>query len=99
TAPRRGLVSHPTVEILLVEDSLDDSRLIAEALKQAHPAASITIAHDGAEALDCLFGTGPYASRPTSYTPHLILLDLNLPKVSGRELLRVLRSYARTKAI
>jgi two-component system, response regulator len=92
-------VLHPAVEILLVEDSLDDIRLIVQALKQAHPAVSITIAHDGAEALDCLFSTGAYASRLTPYTPQLILLDLNLPKVSGYEVLRVIRAYARTRAI
>jgi CheY-like chemotaxis protein len=92
-------VSYPTIEILLVEDSLEDSRLIADALKQTHPAVSITIAHDGVEALDCIFNTGPFASRSRPYTPHLILLDLNLPRVSGREVLRVLRAYARTRVI
>jgi two-component system, response regulator len=92
-------VSHPGVEILLVEDNLDDTRLIVQALKQAHPAVSMTVTHDGAEALDCIFNTGAFASRLTPYTPQLILLDLNLPKVSGYEVLRVIRAYARTRSI
>ncbi len=54
---------------------------------------------DGAEALDYLFGTGAYAGRDFSVTPTLILLDLDLPKLSGLEVLRRLRQDERTKLL
>ncbi len=87
------------VEVLLIEDTAEDADLITQTLKQSHPDVAIKRVHDGAEALDCLFGTGQYLDRATPYTPHLILLDLKLPKVSGLEVLRIIKSYARTRVI
>jgi two-component system, response regulator len=84
------------LEVLLIEDSLEDANLVIQTLKDFQPGIAISTVRDGAEALDCLFGTGVYKSP---YTPQLILLDLNLPKVSGLEVLRVIRSYARTSVI
>lgn len=84
------------LDVLLVEDNLDDANLIVQTLKNLHPGVSVSVVRDGAEALDCLFGTGQYK---TPYTPQLILLDISLPKVSGLEVLRVIRSYARTRTI
>ena len=72
------------VEILLVEDNPGDVRLVKEALKDAKVLNNLSIAKDGAEALDFLHREGDYAEAPH---PDLILLDLNLPKKDGREVL------------
>jgi two-component system, response regulator len=86
------------IEVLLVEDNLDDASIIIQALKEQYDGFAITAAQDGAEALDCIFATGRYANR-TPFTPHLVLLDMGLPKRDGLDVLRVLRTYARTKVI
>jgi two-component system, response regulator len=57
------------------------------------------VAHDGVEALDYLFATGEHAGRDASLVPRLILLDLNLPKISGLEVLGRLRSDERTRLL
>ncbi len=85
--------------ILLVEDNADDEALTFRALMKNNIANHLVVAHDGAEALDYLFGTGQYSGRDTNVGPHLVLLDLNLPKVSGLEVLRQLRSNERTKLL
>jgi two-component system, response regulator len=85
-------------EVLLVEDNLDDARLILRALSELYDEFAITAVQDGAEALDCIFATGRYANR-SPFTPHLVLLDMGLPKRDGLDVLRILRTYARTKVI
>jgi CheY-like chemotaxis protein len=60
-------------------------------------ANNLVVARDGAEALDYLFGTGQYAGRDVKLGPQVVLLDLNLPKISGLEVLRQLRANERTK--
>ncbi|MBJ6726073.1 response regulator [Geomesophilobacter sediminis] len=84
--------------ILLVEDNADDEALTLRAVKKQMP-HEIVVAHDGAEALDFLFGTGTYDDRDPSIRPLLILLDLKLPRVNGLEVLRRIRSDHRTKMI
>lgn len=69
------------------------------ALQKNNIKNEVVIARDGAEALDYLFGTGTHAGRDTRLMPHVILLDLKLPKVSGFEVLKALRSDARTKLL
>jgi len=91
-------VSHTMFDIMLVEDDWEDTNLVLSALREQKPDMNITVVRDGAEALDCIFATGRYVNR-TPYTPHLILLDLRLPKRDGLDVLRVLRSYVRTKVI
>jgi two-component system response regulator len=59
----------------------------------------VVVAHNGVEALDYLFASGPHAGRDTSTMPRLILLDLKLPKVDGLEVLKRLRSDERTKLL
>jgi CheY-like chemotaxis protein len=82
--------------ILLVEDNPDDEELIRIALQENNIVSQLIVVHSGAEALDYLFGTGIYAGRGLSMMPHLILLDVKLPKVHGLEVLRRLRADNRT---
>ena len=85
--------------ILLVEDNPDDEALTIRALKQHNIANEVVVARNGAEALDYLFGTGAYQGRDLADTPAVVLLDLKLPKIGGLEVLRRLRSDARTKRL
>lgn len=77
--------SQTNVEILLVEDSPGDVRLTREALKSSRVPNRLHVVGDGVEALHFLRREGPYAA--TAVRPHLILLDFNLPRKSGREVL------------
>lgn len=86
-------------EILLVEDNPDDRVLTERALRRNCIAKSITVAHDGAEAIDYLFGLGSFSGRDTRSTPDLILLDLKLPKVGGLKVLERIRGDKRTRHI
>jgi len=85
--------------ILLVEDNPDDEALTLRALRKNNIGNDVMVARDGAEALDYLFGTGPYAGRDASDIPPVVLLDLKLPKVEGLEVLRRLRADERTKLL
>ena len=85
--------------ILLVEDNPDHEALTIRALKKAHVMNDIIVAHDGAEALEMLFGAEGDSGRRPIPVPQLILLDLKLPKVDGMEVLRRLRGDARTRLI
>jgi two-component system response regulator len=83
--------------ILLVEDNPDDEALTFRALTKNNIGSHVVVAHDGAEALDYLFCTGQYSERDVNLDPEVVLLDLNLPKVSGLEVLHRLRTNERTK--
>src|SRR5215469_14416917 len=87
------------VEILLVEDNPDDVELTVHALKKYNLANHIEVVRDGAAALDFVFCTGAYAGRNADNGPRVILLDLKLPKVSGLEVLRQVKSDLRTQSI
>ena len=87
------------VEILLVEDNLQDLRLTQRALKKANLANHIHVARDGQEALEFIFCEGEYAGRKIENAPKVILLDLKLPKVDGKEVLERFKSDPRTKMI
>ena len=82
--------------ILLVEDNPDDEALTIRALKKNNILNEVIVARDGEEALEYLFGTGRYEGRDTSIQPQVILLDLQLPKLSGHEVLKRLREDKRT---
>jgi len=79
------------VDILLVDDNAADVELTVRALREHHPTQSIGIASDGAQALEALFSL----ERP----PKVVFLDLKMPKVDGIEVLRAMRSNARTRVV
>jgi CheY-like chemotaxis protein len=77
------------VEILLVEDNPGDVRLTQEALKEGRVMVNLTVAADGVEAMEILHRMGPHAGK---VRPDLILLDLNLPRKNGREVLEEIKA-------
>jgi two-component system, chemotaxis family, response regulator Rcp1 len=84
------------IEVLLIEDSPGDVRLTQEAFHGANPAVHLNVAADGAEAMDFLNREGRHARAPR---PDLILLDLNLPKMDGREVLAKIKTHSLLKTI
>lgn len=87
------------VIILLVEDNLDDVTITKKALKEAKVINKLYIVRDGQEAVDFLQHTGPYQDHATSPTPGLILLDINLPKLTGVEVLARIKADPALKRI
>ena len=86
-------------DILLVEDNPDDVELTRIAFAEAKIANDLIVMGDGAQALDYLFARGDYSDRDPTDLPSIILLDLNLPKVDGREVLQAIRANAATKSL
>jgi CheY-like chemotaxis protein len=85
--------------ILLVEDNHDDEELVLRALKRSNIGNDVVVVRDGAEALDYLFGMGAYTGRNTNMLPSVVLLDLNLPKMGGLEVLQRLRANELTRLL
>jgi CheY-like chemotaxis protein len=88
-----------TQDILLVEDNPDDVELTRIAFAEAGIEGRMAVVRDGAEALDYLFARGAHADRDPSALPAIVLLDLNLPKRDGREVLQGIRSDPRTRKL
>lgn len=84
------------LEVLLVEDSPGDVRLTREAFREANREIRLHVAYDGVEAMAFLKKQGAHAAAPR---PHLILLDLNLPKMGGREVLAHIKEDEDLKTI
>src|SRR5208282_5538599 len=84
------------IEVLLIEDSPGDVRLTQEAFRDANKSIHLHVASDGVEAMAFLRREGPHAHAPR---PELILLDLNLPKMDGREVLVHIKEDASLKTI
>jgi CheY-like chemotaxis protein len=87
------------VELLLVEDNPEDLKMTLRALKKANLANHIHVARDGAEALQFIFCEGEFSGRKIENAPKVILLDLKLPKIDGKEVLERIKSDRRTKMI
>lgn len=85
--------------VLLVEDNPQDELLILRAFTKANFANQIEVVRDGQQALDYLFAEGEFASRAGSELPSVVILDINLPRVNGLEVLRRLREDSRTKLL
>jgi CheY-like chemotaxis protein len=82
--------------ILLVEDNAQDEKLILRALHKINLANEVDVVRDGQQALDFLFGEGEYAARRNCELPTVVLLDINLPRVNGLDVLARIRADART---
>jgi len=83
--------------ILLVEDNDDDAELTAMAFREAKIANPLLRVEDGVEALDYLFGRGKHAARNRADLPAVVLLDLNLPRLGGLDVLAALRADEQSK--
>ena len=87
------------VEILFAEDSPDDALLTIRALKKSGFANKVHHVKDGAEALDFIYCRNLYATRNIKETPKLILLDLKMPKISGFEVLEIIKADPDFKSV
>jgi two-component system response regulator len=97
-------MNYPTTEntgheILLVEDNPHEARLTIMSLQEHNLAENLVHIDDGAEALDFIFARGIYTDRGTKGNPKIILLDLNLPKIGGLEVLKQIKANEKTKSI
>jgi CheY-like chemotaxis protein len=92
-------VNYADVEIVIVEDNPNDAELIARVLKKHGMAGKSILLKDGVEALEFLFAEGSFAGRSVNGVPKVVLLDLKLPRVDGIEVLRCLKSDARTRTM
>ena len=87
------------IEMLLVEDNPEDLDLTLRAFRQCELTNKIHVARDGVEALEFLFGEGAHAGRTGLEAPKLIVLDLDLPRIDGSEVLRRIKGDPRTQSI
>jgi CheY-like chemotaxis protein len=85
--------------ILLIEDNAGDEALTLRALKKAKILNKVVVMRDGAQALDYLFVRGAFSDRDVGEIPQIVLLDLNLPKIGGLDVLRAIRADPRTKLL
>ena len=87
------------VEILLVEDNSSDAEMTIRALKKSNISYRLLHLTNGADALDYLFSEGIYLSKQFTVMPKIILLDLKMPKVNGKEVLQKIKADKRTHII
>jgi two-component system, response regulator len=94
-----NLSNSAVVDILLVEDDPRDAELTVRAIRKHNLANPVHVVEDGEEALDFIFCRGAYAGRNIFGPPKVILLDLKLPKISGLEVLKAIKSDEKTRTI
>ena len=87
------------VDILLLEDRYEDIELTLTAFRRNNITKNIEVVRDGEKAIEFLFATGEYSDRAIGNLPKLIILDLQLPKVNGKEVLRQVRANEETKLV
>jgi two-component system response regulator len=92
-------MSNINTEILLVEDNKSDAILTIRALKKHNLANNLVHLTDGAQALEYIYGTGEFEGRDVTHKPKVIFLDIKMPKVSGLEVLRILKTDETTQNI
>ena len=85
--------------ILLAEDNEDDIMLTLRVFKKYHLANDVVVVKNGVEALDFLFARGNYPGRGTRKLPQVVLLNINMPKMNGLEVLKAMRNDERTKLL
>jgi len=85
--------------VLLVEDNDDDVELTLRAFEKSDLKSKVEVTKDGKQALDYLFAKGDYSARNVTDVPNLILLDINLPKLSGLDVLKEIRSHETTQFV
>ncbi len=85
------------IDVLLVEDTLNDAELTIRALRKHNLANNLVHVKDGEEALDFLFAMGKFAGRDISSPPKIVLLDIQMPKINGIEVLQRIKADDRTK--
>ena len=87
------------IDVLLIEDNASDVEMITRALKKNNINKSLFHVKDGSQALDFLFGEGNYVGRRIQNIPQVILIDLKMPRVHGKECLMRIKMDERTKRI
>lgn len=92
-------MSNISAKILLVEDNPNDEELTLRALRHHNIGDDVVVAHDGVEALDFLFSQGDFSDANQEHMPDVVLLDLNLPRVNGLEVLKAMRADERTRSL
>ena len=89
-----------SVEVLLVEDSMVDAELTIRDLQKHNMANNLVHVKNGKDALDFIFATGKYAGeRDMQFSPKIVLLDIQMPKVNGIEVLQKIKGDSRTRAV
>lgn len=85
-------MTHRLADLLVIEDDPHDAALIREALRAMGADSRVDFVEDGADALDYLFRKGAYSRREADAVPRALVLDLKLPRVDGREIIRRMRA-------